>query len=107
MPATNRAAPAVRFVRGTMPTIWGQLEHVDELSASAPHIQVKTVLPGGIVIRVRAKLGAQTLIARGTKPVTPSGLRENEFVELSYRHASEGRLEAETIYVRPEQTVVG
>ena len=107
MPATNRPAPAVRSVRETMPTIWGHLEKVDELSARAPHIQVRTVLPGGIVIRVRAKLGAQTLIARGTEPVTASGLRENEFVELSYRHGSEGSLDADTIYVRPEQTVVG
>ena len=90
-----------------MPTIWGHLESVNELSAHAPHIQVRIVLPGGIVMRVRAKLGARTLIARGTEPVTASGLRENEFVELSYQHSSEGRLEAETIYVRPEQTVVG
>ena len=94
-------------MRENMPTIWGHLESVNELTAHPPLIKVRTVLPGGIVIRVCAKLGAQTLIARGTEPVTPSGLRENEFVELSYRHASEGRLEAETIYVRPEQTVVG
>lgn len=107
MPATNRAAPAIRSVRGIMPTIWGHLENVDELSAHAPHIQVRTLLPGGIVIRVRAKIGAQTLIARGNEPVAVSGLQEGEFVELSYRHGSEGRLEAETIYVRPEQTVAG
>lgn len=107
MPATNRAAPAVRFVRGTMPTIWGHLEHVDELSARAPHIQVKTVLPGGIVMRVRNKIGAQTLMARGIEPVEVSGLREGEFVEVSYQQGREGRLEADAIYVRPEQTVVG
>ena len=108
MPATNRLAPAIRSVRrGIMPTIWGHLESVNELSARAPHIQVRTLLPGGIVIRVRAKLGAQTLIARGTERVVASSLREGEFLELSYRHASEGRLEADTIYVRPEQTVVG
>lgn len=109
MPATNRAAPAVRAVRGTMPTIWGHLESVNELTAHAPHIQiqVRTVLPGGIVIRVRAKLGAQTLIARGTEPVIASGLREGEFVEVSYRQGCDGRLEAETIYVRPEQAVIG
>lgn len=90
-----------------MPTIWGHLESVDELTTQAPYIQVKTLLPGGIVIRVRAKIGAQTLLARGTERVVASGLREGEFLELSYRHASDGRLEAETIYVRPEQTVVG
>jgi hypothetical protein len=101
MPVTERAAPAVRSVRrGNMPMIWGQLEGSDELSVRTPHIQVRTSLPGGIVIRVRAKIGAQTLIARGTEPVALSGLRNGEFVELSYRHSREGRLEAETIYVR-------
>jgi hypothetical protein len=90
-----------------MPTIWGYLENVDELSACSPHIQVRTSLPGGIVIRVRANIGAQTLIARGTEPVAASGLREGEFVEVSYQHGREGRLDADTIYVRPEQTVVG
>ena len=107
MPATNRAASAVRSVRGIMPTIWGHLEKVDGLSARSPRIQVRTLLPGGIVIRVRANIGAQTLIARGTEPVDVSGLREGEFVEVSYRHGRDGRLDADTIYVRPEQTVVG
>jgi hypothetical protein len=82
-----------------MPTIWGHLENVDESSARAPQIQVRTLLPGGIVIRVRANIGAQTLIARGTEPVAVLGLREGEFVEVSYRHGRQGRLEAETIYV--------
>lgn len=89
-----------------MPTIWGHLEKVAELSMRSPHIQVRTFLSCGIVIRIRAKIGAQTLIARGTEPVTVSGLRNGEFVELFYRHSREGRLEAETIYVRPEETVV-
>jgi hypothetical protein len=90
-----------------MPTIWGQLENVDTAPARAPQIQVRTFLPGGIVIRVRANIVAQTLIARGTDAVDVSGLREGEFVEVSYRHGKEGRLDADTIYVRPEQTVVG
>lgn len=107
MPATNRAAPAVCSVRGTMPTIWGHLEKVDKAPAPCPYIQVRTSLPGGIVIRIRANIGAQTLIARGTEPVAASGLREGEFVEVSYRHGREGRLDADTIYVRPQQTVVG
>lgn len=103
MPATNRAVSGVRYVRrGIMPTIWGHLEGTDELSVRTPYIQVRTFLPGGIVIRVRANIDAQTLIARGTEPVAVSGLREGEFVELSYRHSREGRLEAETIYVRPK-----
>lgn len=90
MPATNRAAPAVHSVRGTMPTIWGHLENVGTAPARTSHIQVRTLLPGGIVIRVRANIGAQTLIARGTEPVDVSGLRDGEFVEVSYRHGREG-----------------
>ena len=90
-----------------MPTIWGHLEQVDDLSARSPHIQVRTYLPGGNVIRVRANIGAQTLIARGTDVVDVSGLREGEFVEVSYRQGRQGKLDAETIYVQPEQTVVG
>ena len=101
MPATDRAAPAVCSVRGIMPTIWGDLENVNKGPARAPHIQVRTYLPGGIVIRVRANIGAQTLIARGTDAVDVSGLREGEFVEVSYQHGREGRLDADTIYVRP------
>jgi len=89
-----------------MPTIWGHLENVDKAPARSSHIQVRTSLPGGIVIRVRASIGAQTLIARGTDAVDVSGLREGEFVEVSYRHGKKGRLYADTIYVRPEQTVV-
>jgi hypothetical protein len=99
MPAANRAALAVPSVRETMPTIWGHLEKVDEPSARFPQIQVRTFLSGGIVIRVRANIGEQTLIARGTEPVDVSGLCEGEFVEVSYRHGTEGRLDADTIYV--------
>ena len=89
-----------------MPTIWGHLEKVNKAPARSLHIQVRTSLPGGIVIRIRANIGAQTLIARGTEPVDVSGLRDGEFVEVSYRHGREGRLDADTIYVRPEQSVV-
>ncbi len=90
-----------------MPTIWGHLENVDTAPARTSHIQVRTLLPGGIVIRVCANIGTQTLIERGIEPVEVSGLWEGEFVEVSYRQGYDGRLEAETIYVRPEQTVVG
>jgi len=107
MSATDRVAPSVCFVRGTMPTIWGYLEKVEELSVPAPNIQMRTVLHDGTVLRVRAKIGPQTLIARGIKPIDVSGLLKGEFVELSYRHGREGWLDADTIYVRPEQTVAG
>ena len=100
-------SPAACFVKVTMPTIWGYLEKVEELPAPAPNIQVRTVLPDGTVLRVRAKIGPQTLIARGIKPIDVSGLLKGEFVELSYSHGREGRLDAVTIYVRPEQAVAG
>lgn len=94
MPTTDRVALAACFVRGTMPTIWGYLEKVEELSAPAPNIQVRTLLHDGTVLRVRAKIGPQTLIARGIKPIDVSGLLKGEFVELSYRHGREGWLDA-------------
>ena len=107
MPATAWVASGACFVKGAMPTIWGYLDKVEELSAPAPNIQVRTVLPDGTVLRVRAKIGPQTLIARGIKPIEVSGLLKGEFVELSYRHGREGWLDADTIYVRPEPTVAG
>jgi hypothetical protein len=55
-----------------MPTIWDHLENVDKAPTCPPHIQVRTFLPGGIVIRVRANIVAQTLIARGTDAVDVS-----------------------------------
>jgi hypothetical protein len=60
--------------------IWGYLENVDELSSRSPHIQVRTLLPGGGVIRIRAYIGPQTLIAM----FDVSGLWEDECVQLSY-----------------------
>lgn len=95
-----------------MPIITGHLEHVDELSARAPYIQVRIFLPGdiapgGIAIRIRANIVAQTLVTRGTKSIDVSSLREGEFVEVSYRDGRAGQLDAEAIYVRPEETDVG
>jgi hypothetical protein len=94
-------------VREIMPTIWGHLENVDKAPVCPPHIQVRTFLPGGIVIRVRANIVAQTLIARGTDAVDVSDLREGEFVEVSYQQDKDGGLNAVTIYVRPGRAVAG
>lgn len=90
-----------------MPTIWGHLDKVDDLSVSAPNIQVRTTLSDGTVLRVRAEIRPETLIARGIEPVDLSDLRKGEFVEVSYRHGGDGKLDADTIYVRPEQAAVG
>ena len=43
-----------------MPTIWGYLEQVHELSSRFPKIQLRTVLPGGGIIRNRAYIGPHT-----------------------------------------------
>jgi hypothetical protein len=40
MPAANWAAPAVRSVRETMPTIWGHLEKVDEIIQQEPNLKL-------------------------------------------------------------------
>jgi hypothetical protein len=101
----HEPAPAVRTVRGIMHTIWGHLERVDDLSVPAPNIQVRTILSDGTILRVRAKIGPETLIARGVEPVDLSNLRKDEFVEVSYRQGRDGKLDADTIYVRPDQTV--
>jgi hypothetical protein len=90
-----------------MPTIWGHLEKVDELSVPAPNIEVRILLSAGAVLRVRAKIGAQTVIARGVEPVNASDLRKGELIEVSYRHGRGVWLDADTIYVRPEQTPIG
>jgi hypothetical protein len=103
----HEPVPAAKTVRGVMPTIWGHLEKVDELSVPAPNIQVRSILSDGTVLRVRANIGAQTIIARGIESVDMSDLRKGEFVEVSYRHGREGWLDADTVYVRPEQAAVG
>lgn len=75
-------------VRGIMSTIWGQLEKVETLSVPAPNIQVRTILSDGTVLRVRAEITPETLIARGIEPINLSDLRKGEFVEVSYRHGN-------------------
>jgi len=103
----DEPAPTAQIVRGIMPTIWGHIEKVDELSVPSPSIQVRTILSGGTVLQVRAKIGPKTLIARGIEPVDLADLRKGEFVEVSYRHGRDGKLDADTVYVRPEQAAVG
>ena len=81
-------ALAARIVRGIMSTIWGELEKVDTLSAPAPNIEVRTLLSVGTVLRVRTKIGPETLIARGIETGDVSDLRKGEFEEVSYRSVS-------------------
>ena len=81
-----------------MPTIWGYLENVHELSSRIPHIQLRTVSPGGGIIRIRVYIGRETLIARGNSVLDVSDLQEEECVQLSYQQDEKGRLMALTIY---------
>ena len=90
-----------------MHTIWGHLDKVDDPPVSAPNIQVRTISSDGTVLRIRAEIRPETLIARGVKPVDLSDLRKGEFVEVSYRNSRDGKLDADTIYVRPEEAAVG
>jgi hypothetical protein len=89
-----------------MPTIWGDLDRVNKDLHGARWIRVRTVLPGGATIRTHALVGDQTLIARGVDRVDLSNLREGEFVEVTYHHGQSGFMEAETIYVRPDQVTM-
>ena len=84
-----------------MPTIWGYLDRVDDMSRSPVYLQVKMTVRGGTVIRMRPVITGRTLIARGTERIDPSALRPGEMIELTYRNKA-GKLEAETIYVRPD-----
>ena len=90
-----------------MPTIWGDLDRVDTDLHGPRSIQVTTSLPGGgTAIRTRILVGDQTLISRGIERVDLSSLQKGDFVEVTYRRAQAGFMEAETIYVRSDQVFV-
>lgn len=60
-------------------------------------------MPGGTTIRIRALVGEQALIARGTERVELSRVKVGEFVEVTYHRGPAGFMEADTIYVRSDQ----
>ena len=84
-----------------MPTIWGILERVEYDDPGNQGIQVRTLLPGGVAIHIRALIEKQTTIARGVERVDLANLKEGEFVEVTYHHGHRGFMEAETVYVHP------
>lgn len=88
-----------------MPTICGGLDRVDDELHGLGWIQLRTVLSGGTAIRIRAFVGEQALIARGTERVGLSNLKAREFVEVTYHRGQAGFMEVETIYVRPNQGI--
>lgn len=103
MPPADGPLVAIQRVT-TMPTIWGCLEKIEQHAAQVPCIQIRTVLAGGIAIRTRPVVTGSTLIARGTERIPLSSLRAGDFIEVTY-HGGSGRLEAETIYARPDHAM--
>ena len=85
-----------------MTTIWGHLERIAEYLPEERWVQVRTVVPGNVAIRIRVFVDENTHIARGIEEVALSNLREGEFVEVIFRSARTGLVKADTIYVRPE-----
>jgi hypothetical protein len=86
-----------------MPTVWGTLDHIHINGVDDQWVQIKTVLSGGVAVHVRALIGHQTTIARGTQRVQPSTLREGGQVELTYCYGQAGLVAAETVYVHPDE----
>lgn len=89
-----------------MPTVWGTIEQRYYDGARDHWVQVRTVLLGGVTIRIRAVIDSQTIMARGIEPVALSSLREGESVEVTYHCGRNGFLMANTVYVRPDAIAV-
>ena len=89
-----------------MPTIWGLLDRMHHDDDGHQWIEVKTALSSGIAIHVRAVIEPRTIVARGVERVPPSSLRSGESVEVTYHHGYAGFLEAEMVYVLPDQVAV-
>lgn len=85
-----------------MPTIWGHLDRIEEDRQGTRWLQMKVTLPRGSVIRARALVGQQTVIARGIARVDLSALHAGEVLEVSYHDRRDGFMEAEMIYAQPE-----
>lgn len=89
-----------------MPTVWGTIEHMHRDGARDQWVQIRTVLPGGMTIRIRAVIKLQTLVTRGSEHVAPPSLREGESVEVTYHCGRNGFLEADMVYVQPGEVAV-
>jgi hypothetical protein len=89
-----------------MPTLWGNLDHVHSDIGGDQWLQLRTVLTGGVAIRVRALIQHCTTVVRGIERVDPSNLRKGEPVEVTFHHGSNGLMEAETVYVQPDDFTV-
>src|SRR5262249_47744166 len=104
--AADRTSTAIKFVRRLMPTEWGNLDQVHSDAAGNQWIQLRTFLSSGVPIRIRALIKQHTVVVRGIERVGPSSLREGESVEVTYHHGRNGLMEAETVYVQPDDVTV-
>ena len=89
-----------------MPTVWGNLDQVHSDAAGNQWIQMRTFLSGGMPIRIRALIEQHTIVVRGIERVDPSSLREGECVEVTYHQGRNGFMEAETVYVQPDDVPI-
>ncbi len=86
-----------------MPTICGSLDRIENHLDGSRFVQVRVILTRGSVLRIRALVRKQTIIARGTEQVDLSTLCTGELVQVSYHQGRDGFMEADTIHVRPER----
>jgi hypothetical protein len=89
-----------------MPTVWGTLDHVQSHDLAGQWVQIRTILSGGMTIRIRALIEDETIVARGIQRVDVSSLREGESVDVTYRCGNNGFIEAEMIYVQPDKVTM-
>lgn len=58
-----------------MSTVRGTLDQRHYDGARDQWVQVRTILLGGVTIRIHVVIGSQTIVARGIEPVALSSLR--------------------------------
>lgn len=86
-----------------MPTLRGCFDQVEKGLSDTCWILLRTLLPGARRFASGLYVGEQALIARGTERVELSRVKVGEFVEVTYHRGHAGFMEADTIYVRPDQ----
>ena len=89
-----------------MPTVWGTIEGMHRNDACNQWVRVRTVLSGGVTVRIRAVIQVQTQVRRGREDVTPSSLRKGESVEVTYHCGRNGFLVADRVYAQPDEVAV-
>lgn len=89
-----------------MTTVGGTLEQRHHDGVPDQWVQARTILLGGVMIRIRTVIDSQTIVARGIEPVALLSLREGESVEVTYHCGRNGYLVAHTVSVWPDAVAV-